>query len=345
MKRNKEKKGIKKGFTIIEVILFLAISGALFAMIMVNTSTRVASRRYFDAVNDIVEELRNAYSATINVENYRHDTEDSGYFCSITSAFEGSTLTKNSEDDPAADKKTDNYPGRTRCAVYGRVITFGEDNKTIVHQYDLIGLVKTDNLEPEGDDDVLLAIGDGTSYDGSLAGVKANIVTIRNTSASTSVCRPSLAGTYTEYKPQWDAKIENKGNRGLYYGAIMIARSPLSGTIHTYIYDKSDDDGYDDVFAVQEWIKNTPQKTCASFDNQANTFVKKAIDNNKWIKQEASGDEAYIDVCIGSDDLFAVGNKRRAIRIHGDGSTEAAVELLSEVESNDKDVCGKGNDK
>ncbi|MBP5674930.1 type II secretion system protein [Candidatus Saccharibacteria bacterium] len=332
------KKMKKKGFTIIEVALFLALSGAIFAMIMSGTASRIAKRRYTDAVNDLAEDLRNAYSAAINVENYRVKTEDSSFFCSITSAFSGSSIQINSSTITTGAGKTDNYPGRTRCAYYGQVITFGEDNNTTVHHYDIIGLAKTDNLEPEGKDDVLLALSDGTSSDGSLAGIKANIVTIRNEDSNAIKCSASTAGNNSSYLPQWDAKIENKENRNLYRGAIMIARSPISGTIHTYLYTYSgdttkDNPSSDKTFFVQEWLKNTPKKDCKTFSADAGRFVKYAIDTNKWKKTTASGGEAHMDICVGSDDLFAVGNKRRAIRIHGDGSTEAAIEVMTETDS------------
>lgn len=367
------KKGRRKlGFTIIEVALVLAITGAIFAMVMSNTAVRVASRRYFDAVNDIAENLRNAYSATINVENYRRNTEDSSWFCSVTSAYEGSSSTLN-PDSSTTDPKTntDNLPGRSRCAVYGQVITFGENSedpdpakRSNVYRYDIIGIAKTDNIEPgdgkqgisytfdgkaETSDDILETLKGGDN------GVAANIVTIRQQGNNIYNCTASPAGTYSMYSPQWEARIENRSSRDVYRGAIMIARSPLSGTIHTYFYNAGGSGNYDTInettdstsynaggiskrsyrdnsatdgmFLVQKWLSAEGTKSCNSFNKADGLFINKAIREGKMVK------DGNLDICVGSEDLFAVGNKRRAIRIHGDGSTESAVEVLTEKDS------------
>ena len=368
----RQKKGMKKGklgFTIIEVALVLAITGALFAMVMSTTTSRVARRRYFDAVNDIAEEIRNAYSATINVENYRRKTEDSSFFCSISSAFNGNQLVVNS-DTSSSSVSTDNLPGRSRCAVYGQLIVFGElsndtdiNKQSNIYRYDIIGIAKTDNIEPgdgkkntqynsmgeeETSDDVLDMLASGSNA------VGANVVTIKNRDNSVYLCNASQAGTYSMYSPQWGARIENKNNRRLYRGAIMIARSPLSGTVHTYFYNAGGASNYvtinttdttvygvggiskrsykdnplnDDSFFVQNWINSSPTKSCAGFGKSDGYFIDKAIREHKMVKN------GNLDICIGSDDLYAVGNKRRAIRIHGDGATESAVELLTDKDS------------
>ena len=337
--RSMKKGRLKKGFTIIEVAIFLAISGALFVMVIANTAARVASRRYFDAVNDLAEELRNAYSATINVENYRRNKEDSGYFCSITSAFDKyGNLDKDSDD-------TDNYPGRTRCAVYGQVITFGENGNTDVHRYDIIGLAKDDNIEPDakaGEDMILGALGEALSAHGQPAGVEANIVTIRNLDNSAIQCTTAPAGNYYSYTPQWNAVIENKKNNEVYRGAVMIVRSPITGTIHTYLYsnngspknDNKPGDGFES-FYVQDYINRTGK--CIGFSGGANKFVKEAIDKNRWYLTEPNGDETWMDICVGGEDSSDLNGVRRAIRIHGDGSTESAVEVMTEKDSNE--IC------
>ena len=325
------KKGRRnKGFTLIEVALFLAISAAMFASVMYGISTSVARRRYNDSVNGIVEELKNAYSSAINVENYRRNTEDSSFFCSITSAFKsnGELMINSSTNDPKV--KTDNNPGRSRCAFYGQVLTFGETNDSKIHRYDLIGLALEENIEPDDSDDVIASLRDDA---------KVNIVTLKNYGSSTSSCSVKAAGNNSSFLPSWDARIENKGNRELYHGAIMIARSPVSGTIHTYFYSFNkgaiDPDGsikdnpvssYG-AFNVQNWLNTTSSRACTSFYTSSGYFINKAIREGRMIKN------ANLEFCIGSDDLYAVGNKRRAIRIHGDGSNEASVELLSESES------------
>ena len=315
-------KNLKKGFTLIEVALFLAISGAIFAMIMTNTSRTVARRRYNDSVNDVVEEIRNAYSATINVENYRVNTEDASFWCSTTSAYQGGFHVDSSAMS-SSEKKTDYYPGRTRCAVYGQVLTFGENAESDIYRYTLIGRAIEKDIEPGDDDEVL----------GGLREVGANIITMMQNNETMTSCKAAPAGNWTAHSLQWTGRIENKEDRNLYKGAIMIARSPISATVHTFIYSAQKDASLDNpendsTFAVQNWLKNTAVAGCnsATFQAASNDFVTKAINEGKWIRNQD------LDICIGSEDLYAVGNKRRAIRIHGDGSNESAVELLAETD-------------
>ncbi|MBQ2639012.1 type II secretion system protein [Candidatus Saccharibacteria bacterium] len=324
----------KKGFTLIEVVLFLAISGGIFAMIMTGISTSTARRRYNDSVNDLVEQIRNAYSATINVENYRVRTEDSSYFCSISSAYKGSYGRK------IDSKDTDNYPGRSRCAVYGQLVTFGEQNNTRINRYDIIGLAEIDprnNIDPDDSDELIQ----------SLKAVWANVINIRQNNTAASSCSASLAGTTSSYLPQWDATIENLSiadpvtgeqvaNRSLYRGAILIARSPVSGTVHTFFYTDKNDIALANAgtLEVQNWLSsNSSARSCDGFYNANDYFIINAINNNRF------KNDKDLNICVGSEDLFGVANRRRAIRVHADGSTESAVELLSESES--VDVCRK----
>ena len=301
-------KKTKRGFTIIEVSLFLAISGLLFAFVISDTAGRTARHRYNDTVTDLVEEIRNAYSATANVANER-TVEDASFFCSITTAFNeyGGLLVNSPTNDFATStgKKTDNQPGRTRCAIYGQLITFGEptdesDSKknaiSVIRRYTVVGLAAEGQIDTKS----------------------------------------------AAHKLQWTGRVENRNDRNTYRGAILIARSPISGTIHTYLYsyygenfDNTDgvalrDNPSDDsAFLVQDWLKsisaNNPR--CSNLYNQSGYFVNKAIRSNQFIKDK------QLDLCVGSEDLPTISNKRRAVRIHGGGSTESSVELLSEADS------------
>ncbi len=322
---------VKKGFTFIEVTLFLAISSAIFAMVVTGISSSIAKRRYNDAVSDVVEQIRNAYSSTINVENIRTNNEESSFYCTISSAFTGTSgsLVKNS--------MTDNYPGRTRCAVYGQVITFGEEGQgDDAFRYDIIGLAEIgerNDWAPTENDSVI----------DSLERVYADIVTIRQTNSTGRNCTAGLAGTSSWFSPEWKATIEKTESRNKLKGAIIIVRSPISGTIHTYFYATNGNvnNQNNSTFEVQKWLGNyATERQCESYASQSNGFLTEAMRNSKVIyKNSGSSENASLDLCIGSDDLYAVGNQRRAIRIHGDGSNESSVELLTETES--ATICKK----
>lgn len=110
----------KKGFTLIEVALFLAITGALFAAITVGVQHSISQQRFNDAVQNFTEFLRNVYAETMNVQNLKG--------------------------------------GRSGKAIYGRLISFGEtkdtmgnsintnDTRNTIYVYDIVGDIDEDGL-------------------------------------------------------------------------------------------------------------------------------------------------------------------------------------------------------
>lgn len=82
------KKG-KLGFTLIEVSIFLAITGVLFVGVTVGVQTSINQQRYNDAVQNFMEFLRSTYSSVSNVQ---------------------SVLGR----------------GNSEKAIYGKMVTFGE---------------------------------------------------------------------------------------------------------------------------------------------------------------------------------------------------------------------------
>lgn len=102
----------RRGFTLIEISLFLVLTAALFVGVATGTHNSIYQQRYNDSVQNFVEFLRSAYSRTSNVENQGE--------------------------------------GRSNYAIYGKLITFGErydlageDNKEkgAIFTYDVIGKV------------------------------------------------------------------------------------------------------------------------------------------------------------------------------------------------------------
>ena len=90
-----------RGFTLIEVSLFLAITAAVFVAIAVGTQNSIFQQRYNDAVQNFAEFLRTAYSQVSNVQS------------------EGT--------------------GRTDTAIYGKLVVFGdEDGNNKIVSYNVI---------------------------------------------------------------------------------------------------------------------------------------------------------------------------------------------------------------
>lgn len=119
--------GKKCGFTMIEVAIFLAITGALFVGIAVGTQNSIFQQRYNDAVQNFAEFLRSAYSQTMNVQ---------------------------SEGD-----------GRTNEAIYGKLVSFGETedlageditNMDYIYSYNVVGEIK--DVDVKGAREILSAL-------------------------------------------------------------------------------------------------------------------------------------------------------------------------------------------
>lgn len=102
---------IRRGFTLLEVSLFLAITGLLFVGIAVGVQNSLYQQRYNDVVQGFAEFLRTAYAGTTNVQG------------KLTGG------------------------GRTEQAIYGKLVTFGEsttmsgeeNDRGIVYSYDVVG--------------------------------------------------------------------------------------------------------------------------------------------------------------------------------------------------------------
>lgn len=61
--------GVAHGFTIIEVMLFLAVTGLLTIGVLVGSSAAIAQQRYRDSVNSLKGFIQEQYSETTNVVN------------------------------------------------------------------------------------------------------------------------------------------------------------------------------------------------------------------------------------------------------------------------------------
>ena len=92
----------KAGFTIIEVMLFLGISGLLFAGIIFGTGSSINVQRYRDSVNSLQSVLQQQFSDVTNVVN------------------DSSSVTCGGASNP--------YRGQTICEVLGKFITYSGGN-------------------------------------------------------------------------------------------------------------------------------------------------------------------------------------------------------------------------
>ena len=171
---------IRRGFTLIEVSFFLAISGLLFVGIAVGVQNSVYRQRYNDSVQSFAEFLRGVYAEVLNVQS-----SDSG--------------------------------GRTNRAIYGKLVTFGENaesgddsNRNTAYVYDVAGKATTE-------------ISNGGII-GILGALEAGVVDGDN----------NFMGIVESYTPKWEAKIEKTDAFTTLKGSLLVVRHPRSGTVHTF---------------------------------------------------------------------------------------------------------------
>lgn len=96
----------KDGFTIIEVTLFLAVTGLLVLMVLIGTGSSLNAQRYRDSVESFKSLVQEQYSSLSNVFNGR----DNNWSCSNTNAApnEGGAGTQ--------------PRGQTECVLVGRYL-------------------------------------------------------------------------------------------------------------------------------------------------------------------------------------------------------------------------------
>jgi len=93
----------ESGFTVIETVLFLSISGALAIGILVGTTTSINVQRYRDSVNSLQSFMRQQYSDVANVRNDK--------------------LTNSCSGVPDISR------GQSNCVILGRYIKMTDSNK------------------------------------------------------------------------------------------------------------------------------------------------------------------------------------------------------------------------
>lgn len=102
------------GFTIIEVMLFLAVTGALTVAVLVGAGTSIGQQRYRDSVNSLKSFMQSQYNEVTNVVNDR----DQNWTCSNNGTV---TQTQNGGE----------VRGTSNCVVLGRLVTVDPTGKIL----------------------------------------------------------------------------------------------------------------------------------------------------------------------------------------------------------------------
>lgn len=188
----------QRGFTIIEVTLFLAISGLLAVLLMTGWVTRVNSERYRDSVVTLQSFLQQQYNLVYNVENERSSELKCDSSADVT---------------PGLEPK-----GQSDCVLLGRFISVKTDSEgTILTVQPIIGYEGSPVTSPISLERLL-----HENYKVQAQDINMGLSDIR-------LAVPWGAVIDDSTKPDGTSKSFAKDF------SIAIIRSPLDGTAHTYV--------------------------------------------------------------------------------------------------------------
>ena len=223
----------RSGFTIIEVMLFLALSGFLLAGILAGTGSSIANQRYKDSVQDTVDALRDVYSFVSDTQIPLREA-GRGVCGGLTSAeYEATQLGRQTFNSGR---------GRTDCAVYGAVVSIDGGKmqiSTLVGEDYAAALLAKPTLDTDYPNDLDL-----------LRALNANNLAVQ-CGKNNSNCKISTISSPIDMKLKWDTTLVNpKGNSSsntAFKKTLLVFRSPRNGVIRTYVMDSLIMDGSEPV--------------------------------------------------------------------------------------------------
>jgi type II secretory pathway pseudopilin PulG len=311
------------GFTLIEVLLFLAVSTLIIVALMTGIGTTVARQRYNDSVQDLVQYLRKQYADVITTANSRgmSDATCTSYqdvrsrlISAADTIFTGAdVLPANMKTALNGLKSIDvdgDGRGRSDCVIYGKLVILGQ------------GEYSTPSIPGSGNEVITYDV-IGTDMTADLR--KLDNLTNRNSLIVTvpalldGTCNMGDASLVDRYRLGWQAQVSTTDAiPTALQAAILIIRSPITGTVHTLIAEDSDHEFVNRV-GNNMYFDGT---TC-SYSTGENSLWELIGRANNPLSLDTS-----IDMCISSEDTYAVEGRRRMITIKADGRNGTAVELL-----------------
>ena len=311
------KEGRVQGFTIIEVMLFLALTGLMLVGALVGLGTNLARQRYKDSVQDVVTMIRNQYDYVTRVQI---NTRTGSDMCEIVA---GSSAT-------FIDTSTNIGRGRSLCDVYGVAIIFGLENNdpssgSIIQSTTILGIdintfEEAKRLEdPQVDPSEAIA---SMSDQQLLQSLMLNNIIER-------LHRCEAVGVLSRKILNWGSKVQDVVKDKPKKGIVLIIRSPRDGTVHTFTYDFSDKDELE----VLDYME------LSSLDTTCAAYTAGSVDINTALgaTPPAFTSTEDFNLCITSDDLTGTYGKRRMISIKADGHNSSAVSLVDE--DSEENLC------
>lgn len=193
---------VSRGFTIIEVVLFLSITALMVMGLMVGTTASVNRQRYNDAVTSLQTEVQALYSEVSSVANSR-----SSAVCRVVTnnGVSSIAITEADSADPSATQR-----GQSECILMGKALII-DGTKKQASSYDIVGAAP------------------------QVSATATEVATILN--AYPTVYKSSRNTTALQWETSIYAGAEDASGavetyqRGV---AIYVVRAPISGAIYTY---------------------------------------------------------------------------------------------------------------
>jgi hypothetical protein len=126
----------ERGFTIVETMIFLGVSGLLLVGLLAGTTVAIQRQRYSDSINTTQGYVQQQYNEALNVVNNREGAEACNANNIVTT---GST----------------EAPGTSECLVLGRAIDISLSDETMT-SYHVVGRAPANADDPAITDDQLL---------------------------------------------------------------------------------------------------------------------------------------------------------------------------------------------
>ncbi len=235
------------GFTIIEVMLVLAISGLMLVGLIAGSFSSIARQRYNDALRDFSEYMSHTYNSVIRPESIGNipirDSE--GHIINV----------------PLGNSSTQ--------AILGKVLVFGadydgytDDEKRSVYSATLVG--STDILR-SSDKTFLQELAED-SNPSLVCGAKEFDEVVQMSSVET-------------YLPLWEAYLQPTdaaNDTQKFKGTMIIARTPTSATVHTAFvkdltYDFKNDCTPDNAISSTRFVEDLKESALGRLENNYHT--------------------------------------------------------------------------
>ena len=325
----------QKGFTIIEVMLFLALSGFLLMGILAGTGTSIANQRYKDAVQDAVDALRSAYSFVADTQVETREKSEGACGGTTKDGIEG-----HGDDN--------SLRGRTSCAVYGAVVMI-DGNR-----------IQTTTVIGRDYYDYVRAAYDSSATKGLTDSEAKELDTILNTSSDIELlsalhannlayhCNPTkgcntndirVPGGTKVRRLKWDTvfkaprKTEEQLKAEDLKLTILIYRSPINGSVRTLSMNQ----------AIEHEGKVVDYT--GTFSNIESQGIYKYLQEDGIKKSPLTQGDIYL--CVDSNGSESYAEHRRIIKITKNAHSQSGVILMDmdgeEDPNGDKVLCDDVN--